>query len=116
MKKFILASAIIAASFGAAEAKCSKKSLNGNWMFHVAGQGAPVSIVGGVLNFSGAVFNFNLNDKCKGIGSLVAGGTTYPATIAAEKISPTSSLKPNFIDMGIDTGGGNIVVYSFYRR
>jgi hypothetical protein len=116
MKKLILAAAIIAASVGAAEAKCSKKSLNGNWMLHVAGQGVPVVIAGGSTTISGITINFNLNDKCKGVGSITDGMVTLPITIASERISPSSSLKPNLIDISYDSGGGSFIVYSFYRR
>jgi hypothetical protein len=115
MKKLILAAAIIAAGVGAAEAKCSKKSLNGNWMLNIAGQGVPVTISGGVMTVGTESLSFNLNDKCKGTGTYVSGGTSYPTTIATEKISASSSLKPNMIDVGIDTGMG-VIVFSFYRR
>jgi hypothetical protein len=85
-------------------------------MLHIAGQGVPIVFAGGAGTAAGYSFTINLNDKCKGTGTLLYSGTTYQATVATEKISASSSLKPNLLEIGVDVGGGNFVVISFYRR
>ena len=92
-----------------------KKSLNGNWMLHVAGEGFPVSISGGVTTIEGLTITFKLGDNCKGTGTIADAMTTLPTTIAAEKISPNSTLKPNLMEVSFD-GGSSITVFSFFRR
>ncbi len=115
MKKLIIAAAVLAATVTSAEAKCSKKALNGNWSLAIAGN------VVAVGNASGGVFTFTVgmetltmtlsgfsSTKCKGSGSGVDAGSPITFTMASESI-PGSSKSPNHLLVNITGGGGSIL-------
>lgn len=120
MKKLILASAALAFSVSAAEAICTKKSLNGNWSLGTSGGslGYVGSAAGGTFSFPSAALNMTItsfNSKsCKGSGSGTLSGTPATFTINSERI-PGSSQKPNqlFVDFTI---GGTVIGIVLQRQ
>ena len=102
MKKLILAAAVLAASVGAAEAKCSTKSLNGNWMLGDDELGLPIPVIinNGTATVSGTpIFTLTLNGKCK--GNVTFSSPNFAGRVATERLAKTSTLKPNVLQIGV---------------
>jgi hypothetical protein len=110
MKSYIVAAAILAAMTTAASAKCSTKSLNGNWMLGSDDTGNPVPVVfkNGVGKVGGVVtYQVTLGKNCKGTVTITQTG--WVGRLATERLSPTSILTPNTLQIGIpaQTVGAN---------
>ncbi len=114
MKKYLIAAAVLALSVSAAEAKCSKKALNGNWSLDLVSVALPGTASGGNFTFvsGGSSFTFNLSSfsstKCRGSGTGSFDGTPVTLTMASEKI-PGSSQNPNHLLMTINAGGTSVL-------
>lgn len=111
MTKMLVLIAAFAATVSAAEAKCTKKSLNGGWSVGFAAEAGTGTIAGGVLNvtvdttvISLTITSFN-STKCKGTGSGTVSGTPVTMQIATEKI-PGSTVSPNHLFITV-TGAGS---------
>ncbi len=118
MKKIIIVLAALAATASIAEAKCTKKSLNGNWSIGtpVVGTGTG-TIAGGVLNVTldGDVISLNISSfsstKCRGTGSGTFGVTPVSMTIASEKI-PGSTVSPNHLFITVTAGSESLQLHA----
>ncbi len=120
MKKLIIAAAILAASVTAAEAKCSKKALNGSWSLAVNGEVAAIGTAsGGIFSFAGGLLSLTLSNfsstTCKGSGTGQEGGAPFTFKMASESI-PGSSQKPNQLMVNIDIGGGDFLPAVLQRQ
>jgi hypothetical protein len=116
MKNLVIASAILAASVSAADAKCSKKALNGSWSLAFAGQVVGVgTAAGGTFTFSigGNPFTLTLSGfsstKCKGSGTGSDNGSPFTFTMASESI-PGSSKAPNHLLVNASVGGSSVPI------
>ncbi len=100
MNKIFLAASIFAVLVTAAEAKCTKKSLNGNWELGTESTAIPGTAAGGVFTFtfSGSTLTMTLSSfsskTCRGSGSGASGSTPFTFTLAAERI-PGTAESPN---------------------
>jgi hypothetical protein len=102
MKKTIIALAACLAATTTAEAACSKSSLNGNWVLFLASasSGPQVTISGGQFNMGATVFKINTFGKnCLGSGTATSGADTYATVVASDGVSPSSSAKPNLLEI-----------------
>jgi hypothetical protein len=116
MKKIIVVLSALAAMASVAEAKCTKKSLNGSWSIGAAVLGAGTgTISGGVINVTidGAPVSLTISSfsstKCKGTGGGTFDGTPVTMTIASEKI-PGSSVSPNHLLITVSAGGDSLLL------
>ncbi len=113
MKKVFLVAAALAMVTTAAEAKCTKKSLNGNWSMGFQGQGFPATMAGGVFSGAGGAVTFTLTSfnstKCRGIGSGSFEGTPVTVAVASERI-PGSDVSPNHIFVTVTAGSSSLVL------
>jgi hypothetical protein len=116
MKKLIIAAAVLAVSTAAAEAKCSKKALNGTWALAVGGEVAVIGTAsGGVFTFTNGMDTLTLtlstfsSTKCKGNGSGSEGGSPFTFKMASESI-PGSAEKPNHLLAVLTDGGTSIPI------
>lgn len=119
MKKYVLAAAALAAIGSAAEAKCSKASLDGNWIV-ISDTG---SMYQGTINngsLTAPIFNVpvkvTLGKNCRGLGSMTEGMVTYQVRLAAERISPKSSMKPNLLLLSIQYDAVNGSGFTLFRK
>ncbi len=114
MKKLIIAAAVLAACVISAEAKCSKKALNGNWALAAEGEVVAIGTASGgtfTFNIGGTPFVLTLtgfsSSTCKGSGIGTEGGFPFNFKMASESI-PGSSQKPNQLLVTADVGAGLI--------
>ncbi len=122
MNKLFITAAILAVSVSVAEAKCTKKSLNGNWSLGLAGGGPAFlgSASGGTFTFTSGMSTLTLSvanfssTSCKGSGSGTVGATPITFKINSEKI-PGSAQKPNHLLVQA-TNGVDTLVYSLQRQ
>jgi hypothetical protein len=120
MKTLIVAAAMLAAAVTAAEAKCTKKSLNGSWAIGLSSISAVGTIAGG--NFSatasGLTVDFSLSSfnstKCRGSGTGTFDGTAGTVKLASEAIASTTG-KPNHLLLTM-TVGGQIIILPLQRQ
>ncbi len=111
MNKLFITAAILAVSVTAAEAKCTRKSLNGNWVLGFGGGGSGIlgSASGGTFTFGsgGATLIMTITSfsstKCKGSGSGTSSGTPFTFALNTEDI-PGSKQKPNHVFADITIG------------
>ncbi len=102
MKKFLIAAAALAFVATAAEAKCTKKSLNGTWSLGFAGIGGIGTMSGGaiIVPISATSISFTLTSfsstKCRGSGTGLFDGTPVTVKVASEKI-PSTAESPNHL-------------------
>ncbi len=114
MKKLLIALAVLAAATTAAQAKCSTKSLNGSWTgFTASDSGSIVTINNGNAIGIGAPATITLGKNCKGTMNII--GFAFPFKVTAERISPTSDLKPNTL-VAVATDGMSFLIFEFARR
>jgi hypothetical protein len=114
MKKYLIAAAILATSVVGAEAKCSTKSLNGSWTLFAASDSALImTIQNGNTTIEGSATTMTLGKNCKGTMNIT--GVPVPFKLTAERISPTSDLKPNTL-VAVAESGGNFLVFELARR
>ncbi len=111
MRKLLVFAAILAVPIAAAEAKCTKKSLNGTWAMG-GGTASGVGVMsGGTYNvtISGSAISFTLTSfsstKCRGSGNGLFSGTPVTVKVASEGIA-TSAAKPNHLLVTVIAGGG----------
>jgi hypothetical protein len=111
MRKFVIASAVLAACVTAADAKCSKKALNGTWSLGLDGEVLLTgTATGGVFTFTdgGNTLTMTLSGfsstKCKGSGVGDDSGLAFTFTMASESI-PGSSKSPNHLLVMLTAGG-----------
>ena len=98
---------------------CSKSALNGTWQTNISGQNIGITTIvsGGVFYFAAAKFTVGtLNANCRGTGTLVSGGTTYPAFYTAEGSVIGTSKKPNILTASVDMGGGLFQPFTLTRQ
>lgn len=114
MRTLLVAAAVLAAAVTAAEAKCTKKSLNGNWAANLGSVAAVGVMAGGTYNVSigGSTVNFTLTSfnstKCRGTGSGTFVGTPVTVEAASEGIASSSS-KPNHLLVTVSVGGSSLM-------
>ncbi len=111
MKALLIASTALILAASAAEAKCTKKSLNGTWQLGVATSTGTGTMAGGNFSTSlGAtpitltITSFN-STKCRGSGSATFSGTPFSLTVASERI-PGSPQSPNQLLVTLSGGTG----------
>ena len=108
MKKFLIAAAILATTISAAEAKCSRASVGGNW--RIAWGGLSTVLIANLNNgivqipLIPASGTYTMSQNC--MGTLQLSGVPILFTLVAEHVDPGSSLKPNHMDMTYDNGAG----------
>jgi hypothetical protein len=118
MRKTIIALAACMAATTTAEAACSKSSLNGNWVLFQStpGPGQEVTISGSQFNVGATVFKINTFGKnCLGSGTYTSGGSTYATVVASDGVSPSSSAKPNLLEISL-LAGPTVVSFQLFRR
>lgn len=119
MKKYLIAAAVLAISVTGAQAKCSTKSLNGQWMFGNDSNGlaTPVVFTNGVAPFTLGTITVSLAKSCKGTITWTVGAQSATGRIATERISPLSSLKPNTLQIGFPPQPNitNGILFTFFR-
>jgi hypothetical protein len=118
MKKTVIALAAFMAATTAAEAACSKSSLNGNWVVFIvsASSGQQVTMSGGQFNLGAAVFKIDSFGKnCLGSGTATSGATTYATVVASDGVSPSSSAKPNLLEISALLGP-IVQTYQLFRQ
>ncbi len=114
MKKYLIAAAILATSVVAAEAKCSTKSLNGSWtVFSSSSTAAVATVLNGSTTIEGAATTMSLGKNCK--GTMIVTGFPVPFKLTAERISPTSDLKPNTL-VAVAQSGSSFLILEMARR
>jgi hypothetical protein len=119
MKRIVIAAMAMAAGIAAAEAKCSTKSLNGNWFLHTSdGNSYAVSIAGGKLETNMIPFDtsIKLGENCRGKGTAVTGMQTYQVDAAAEHIAATSPMTPNLLYLTFKFDDTNASEYVLFRK
>ncbi len=123
LKKYVIALAALAALATTADAACTKKALNGTWLFGLGGQGVTGTMSGGTLSvvFSGSPIVFTVSsynkDTCKGSGTLTISGTPVPNTkFVTEQISSGSSRKPNHLIITSEVAAGAFYQFILNRR
>ncbi len=110
MRKLLVFAAILAVPIAAAEAKCTKKSLNGTWVMGIGSEAAAGAMSGGSFSFSipGVALSFTLTSfnstTCKGSGSGLINASPYTVKVASEAIA-SSSAKPNHLLVSFFDGG-----------
>jgi hypothetical protein len=114
MKKLFIVAAALAATISTADAKCTKKSLNGSWALD-GGTAAGVGVMsGGVYNVTVGSTAVSLNissfssTKCRGSGTGNFDGTPVTVKVAAEAIAASSS-KPNHLLVTVSAGGMSLM-------
>jgi hypothetical protein len=109
MKKFIIAAAVLAASVTAAQAKCSKSAMNGEWLFaYESGGGIRVTFEDGNLTAGGALIgSYTMNSACK--GTVILSGIPVIFTSRADKIEPDEDMKPGNLNFGFESGGSAVL-------
>jgi hypothetical protein len=119
MKKYLIAAAVLVVTVAGAQAKCSTKSLNGQWMVGDDNEGIPTPLVlnNGTGTIAGGInVSLSLSKSCKGSVTLTQGAATVTGRIATERISPTSALKPNILQIGIPAQGASSgFVWTLFR-
>ncbi len=115
MKKLLIALAVLAAASTAAQAKCSTKSLNGSWtLFLDTSTAAIVTVNNGTLTGLGPPTTVSMGKNCK--GTMTIATVPFPFKLTAERISPTSDLKPNTLVAAATDGMGAFQIFEFARR
>jgi hypothetical protein len=120
MRTLLVAAAALAAAVTAAEAKCTKKSLNGNWAANVGSAAAVGVMAGGTYNVTvaGTTISFTLTSfnstKCRGTGNGTFGGASVAVEAASEGIASSSS-KPNHLLVTVSVGG-NSLMFAMQRQ
>jgi hypothetical protein len=109
MLRTTTATLLLALSITAAEAKCSKASLSGNWVASAGGSGAAITATGGIFDLGGGdtikVLSLNTT-KCTGLIEYRDSGTPAAfGTISTESIASSSSKKPNQVNLNLSEGG-----------
>ncbi len=111
MKKLLIALAVLAAATTAAQAKCSTKSLNGSWTAFISSSNAAiVTINNGTVFGFGAPATVTMGKNCK--GTMTVSGAPAPLKLTAERISPTSDLKPNTL-VAVFMDGMSFSIFEF---
>jgi hypothetical protein len=114
MKKYLIAAAILATSVVGADAKCSTKSLNGNWTLFVSSSVALIiTIQNGNTSIEGAPTTVTLGKNCK--GTMTMTGFPVPFKLTAERIAPGSDLTPNTL-VAVATDGMGFLIFELARR
>ncbi len=91
MKKYMLAATIVALSAVGAEAKCSTKALNGQWMWgnDSFGSATPIVLTNGTgVTGTGVTINLSLSKSCKGSVTLTAGAINTDRACCHRKDQP----------------------------
>ncbi len=116
MKKFIIAAAVLAASVTAAQAKCSKSAMNGDWLwaFETGGTAYRLVLADGNMTFGGALIGtYTMSSACK--GTVIINGIPVIFTSRADKIEPDEDIKPGKLNFGFEDGAGSGVLWHMMR-
>lgn len=99
--RLIVTTLLLATSFVAAEARCSKASLNGNWAYTIAGgNGTAATASNGIIDLGGGevIIVRSFGTKCMGQVTFERNGNPVAfGTIVSEKVSRRSAKKPNLL-------------------
>jgi hypothetical protein len=115
MKKFLIVATALVATATAADAKCTKKSLNGSWAVGYSTVAAIGTMASGTFTatLSGSTVTFTLSSfnstKCRGTGTGTFGTTPVTVNVASEKI-PTSDVSPNHLLVTMTAAGGSAML------
>jgi hypothetical protein len=120
MRKIIIAASMLALSVVAAEAKCTKKSLNGTWVLGAGSTAIPGTAAGGTFTFisGGTTLTMTLSSfsstKCRGSGTGVSGATPFTFKMASERI-PDTPDSPNHLFVTA-TAGATTIMFTLQRQ
>ncbi len=107
MKQLLLGASLFLALATAAEAKCSKAALSGNWVIYpISGSSGPaVTISGGAFTVSGTPYTIStFGSNCKGAGTFGTAPSVLPILVTSESVKSTSTAKPNMLTISIFSG------------
>lgn len=116
MKKLIIAAAVLAATVTAAQAKCSKAAMEGEWQFSYEAGGSSARLVfdnGNILNGGALVGTYTMAKSCK--GTVIISGVPVIFTSRADKIDEDSDMKPGTLSFGYDNGAGAGLLWHMMR-
>ena len=118
MKRLILVPALLLGAATAAEASCTKSSLNGSWSIYiVSGSSGPgVTISNGSFSVGGTPYTISsFGSNCRGIGTNGTGASILPFVVTSEDIKSTSSAVPNMLTLTILSGPTVATQYLFRK-